>query len=93
MSAQLVQLGSIPIQVTDSEFSIGFQVGYLAFKTDFQDQPTADELLYTIIAQTFIDVHYTDRYHAGYLVGFMAALCEQPPVPAHSQHQKAEAQG
>jgi hypothetical protein len=92
MSVQLVQLGSIPIQVTDGEFSTGFQVGYLAFKTDFQDQPATDEFLYTIIARTFTNVHHTDRYRAGYLVGFMTALCEQQTASASSLNQKAEVQ-
>ncbi len=76
----VLQLGSTPITLKDDEFSNGFQVGYLHFKKDFQEKPVTDELLYTVIAQTAIDVHHTDRCNAGYLVGFFAALLETQPT-------------
>jgi hypothetical protein len=74
-----LQLGGTRIELKDDEFSNGFQVGYLHFKKDFQGKPITDELLYTIIAQTFIDVHHTSRCNTGYLVGFLSALLEKQP--------------
>jgi hypothetical protein len=80
MSVELLQLGNTPIQVQDDEFGNGFQVGYLHFKADFQGKPITDELLYTVIAQTFVDVRHTSRCNAGYLTGFILALLETPVV-------------
>ncbi len=75
----VLQLGDTPITLKDDEFGNGFQVGYLHFKKDFQDKLITDELIYTIIAQTFIDVFHTHRCNAGYLVGFISALLEKRP--------------
>jgi hypothetical protein len=85
MSLELLQLGNTSIQVTDDEFAHGWQVGYLHFKTDFQDKvQITDELLCTIVAHAFIDVHHTSRCNAGYLVGFISALQEKTPKKARS---------
>ena len=80
----ILQLGESSITTRDDEFGNGFQIGYLHFKKDFQSKPITDELIYTVIAQTFIDVHHTNRCNAGYLVGFMAALFERQPTSARS---------
>jgi hypothetical protein len=78
--SEILQLNSTPVQVKDDEFATGYQVGYLHFKKDFQGKVLiTDELLSTIVAQTFIDVHHTGRCNAGYLVGFIAALLEKEP--------------
>jgi hypothetical protein len=77
--SDLIQLGSTSIDVKDGEFGNGFQVGYLHFKKTFEGKPITDELLSTIVAQTFIDVRHTSRCNTGYLVGFLAALLEKQP--------------
>ena len=87
MSATVLQLGTSPITLKDDEFGNGFQVGYFHFKKDFQGKPITDELIYTVIAQTSIDVRHTSRCNAGYLTGFIAALLEpQPEHPVQFLH-------
>lgn len=83
--SNVLLLGNTSIEIKDDEFGNGFQIGYLHFKVDFLGKvPVTDELIYTVIAQTFVDVHHTDRCNAGYLVGFFAALLEKQPNPSHS---------
>jgi hypothetical protein len=99
--SDVLQLGGTPINVKDDEFSNGFQVGYLHFKKTFEGKPITDELLSTIVAQTFIDVHHTSRCNTGYLVGFLSALLEKQPeygtrtarILPFAQPQSTEVQG
>lgn len=76
----MLELGSTSVQVQDDELARGYRVGYLHFKQDFQGRVAiTDELLSTVLAQTFIDVHHTSRCNTGYLVGFIAALLKKEP--------------
>lgn len=87
----ILQLGHSPVRAKDDEFGNGFQVGYLHFKKDFQGQPITDELIYTIIAQTAVNVTHTGRCNAGYLIGFIAALLErQPPLKCSFIHVQSQ---
>jgi hypothetical protein len=74
-------LNCTPVQVKDKEFENGFDVGYMHCKVDFlgKNVPITDDLLYTIIAQTAIDVRHTSRHNTGYLAGFFYALLEKEP--------------
>jgi len=74
-----LRIGRTFIALTDDEFSNGFQVGYLHFKKDFQEKCLTDSFLYNVLAQNIIDVHRKDRCNAGYILGFIIALAEQPP--------------
>src|SRR5256884_9941749 len=74
-----LRLGRALITLTDDEFSSGFQVGYLHFKKDFQGKRLTDSFLYNVLAQNIIDIHHQDRCNAGYILGFINALTEQPP--------------
>ena len=74
-----LRLGRTLIVLTDDEFSNGFQVGYLHFKKDFQGKRLTDSFLYNVLIQNIIDVYRQDRCNAGYILGFIIALAEQPP--------------
>ncbi len=74
-----LRLGRTLITLTDDEFGNGFQVGYLHFKKDFQGKRLTDSFLYNVLAQNIIDVYRQDRCNAGYILGFIVALAEQPP--------------
>ena len=74
-----LRLGRTLITLTDNEFGNGFQVGYLHFKKDFQGKRLTDSFLYNVFAQNIIDIHRQDRCNAGYVLGFIIALAEQPP--------------
>ena len=90
----VLRLGRTLITLTDDEFSNGFQVGYLHFKKDFQGKRLTDSFLYNVLAQNIIDVHRQDRCNAGYILGFIIALAEQPPEshprPIGAPHQEEE---
>src|SRR5260370_24944397 len=75
----VLRLGRTLITLTDDEFGNGFQVGYLHFKKGFQGKRLTDSFLYNVLAQNIIDVHRQDRCNAGYILGFIIALAEQPP--------------
>jgi hypothetical protein len=78
--SEIVQLNDTPIQVKDDEFATGWQVGYLDYKTNYQKKVAlTEELLCTILANTFIDVQHTSRCNVGYLIGFVSALIETEP--------------
>jgi len=74
-----LRLGRTLIALTYNEFGNGFQVGYLHFKKDFQGKHLTDAFLYNVLAQNIIDIHRQDRCNAGYILGFIIALAEQPP--------------
>ena len=73
-------LNCTPVQVKDDDFEHGFDAGYIHCKIKFLGKvPITDNLLYTILAQTAINVEHTDRCNAGYMVGFLYALLEKEP--------------
>ncbi len=69
-----IVLGTIPISVENEEFSKGYQEGYLRFTEHYQSKPLTDANVYGFLARNIYDTMTTDRYRAGYIVGWCAAL-------------------
>lgn len=71
---QHVILGSTDIAVTDHDFSTGYQEGYKRFLERYQGKPLSDLEVYGFLVRNTLDVLTTDRYCAGYVLGWCAAL-------------------
>jgi hypothetical protein len=71
---QHVILGSTDITVTDHDFSTGYQDGYARFLERYHGKPLTDLEVYGFLVRNTLDVLTTDRYRAGYVVGWCAAL-------------------
>ncbi len=69
-----IVLGATHIDVADQEFSTGYQEGYQRFTEHYQDKPLTDANVYGFLARNLYDCMTTDRYRAGYIVGWCAAL-------------------
>ena len=71
---QHVILGSTDIAVTDHDFSTGYQEGYERFLERYHGNPLTDLEDYGFLIRNTLDVLTTDRYRAGYVLGWCAAL-------------------
>jgi len=71
---QHVILGSTDITVTDHDFSTGYQEGYERFLERYHGKPLTDLEVYGFLVRNTLDVLTTDRYRAGYVLGWCAAL-------------------
>jgi hypothetical protein len=68
------QIGTTTIHVQDDEFFNGFQAGTLLYRLQVSPTGFADHEIYTFICKHSQDVHTTDRYRAGAIAGWFAAL-------------------
>jgi len=71
---QHIVLGPTDIAVIDQDFGAGYQDGYLRFIDHYQDKPLTEAEVYGFLVRNLLDVITTDRYRAGYVVGWCAAL-------------------
>ena len=69
-----IVLGTIPISVASEEFSKGYQEGYLHFIEHDQGNPLTDVDVYNFLIRNILNVLVTDRFKAGYIAGWSAAL-------------------
>ncbi len=69
-----IVLGATHIEVTDHEFSAGYQEDYHRFLTHFHDTLLTDNQIYGFLATNIYDCFHPDRHRAGYLIGWCAAL-------------------
>ncbi len=69
-----IVIGNTAIEVADQELSTGYQEGYLRFTELYHDKPLRDTDVYGFLARTMYDYTTSDRYRAGYIVGWCAAL-------------------
>ncbi len=73
MGERLV-LGETHIEVTDQELNAGYQAGYQRFLTHFRTTLLTDNQIYGFLATNIYDCFHSDRYRAGYILGWCAAL-------------------
>ncbi len=78
------------IAVTDEEFANGYQTGYLQYKTDDHTKPVTEMDVYALYVGTMTSVRHSGRYHAGYIMGWTAALlgATPPALIAASTHRE-----
>jgi hypothetical protein len=84
--------GVTTIEVADDEFFNGYQAGYLLYRITPQVGPLTDTGIYNFLCKHLSAVTTTDRFRAGVLSGWYAALYgyhmpapvlfHQAPVPA-----------
>ena len=67
------------IAVTDEEFANGYQTGYLQYKTADHTTPLTEMDIYALYVGTITSVRSSGRYHAGYIMGWSAALLGATP--------------
>lgn len=72
-----IVLGTTPVSVTDEEFSKGYQEGYQRFIECHQGNPLTDVDVYSFLIRNILDILTSDRYRAGYIMGWSAALHRQ----------------
>jgi len=68
------QVGTTTIHVYDDEFFNGFQSGILLYRLQTRPSGFTDTGIYAFICKHSQGVHTTDRYRAGSIAGWFAAL-------------------
>src|SRR5258708_21612451 len=88
------QIGTTMIHVEDDEFFNGFQAGSLLYCLQASRAGFTDREIYTFICTHSQGVHTTDRYRAGSIAGWFAALYgyhAPQPAPLHGVSVRREA--
>ncbi len=77
------RIGTTTIHVQDEEFFNGFQAGTLLYRLQVSLTGFTDQGIYTFICKHSQSVATTDRYRAGVIAGWFAALYDYHlPQPA-----------
>lgn len=85
--SEIQNIATTTIVVTDDEFANGYQTGYLRYRTDAPTKTRTDMDIYTLYVGTMTSVRHSGRYHAGYVMGWTAALLgKTPPTFALASH-------
>jgi hypothetical protein len=76
--------GSTTIEVQDDEFFNGYQVGHFLYRTTQREKTSlTDTTIFTVLRDILQSVSHADRYRAGTISGWYAALYGYPlPKPA-----------
>lgn len=70
-------IGNAIIIVTDDHFCNAYTVGYLTYLLDYLGKAMSDNDIYEFIVQHLCDVRNTDRWNAGYVLGWVAGMHEK----------------
>ena len=81
MSIHLVP-GTTSIIVDDASFCNGYEQGYHAYTERQERNPMTPMQVYTFIVRTLLTLNATDRFHTGYLTGWIAALYQVEETPS-----------
>ena len=65
---------------TDKDFVDGVCSGYLTYFHEYQSIPLSDRNVYTLPADTVLDVQGSGLFNAGYCTGWIEALLEDRQV-------------
>jgi hypothetical protein len=77
-------IGTTIIHVQDKEFFNGFQAGTLLYRLQASPAGFTDQQIYTFVCRHCLSVSTSDRYRAGVITGWFAALYDYhlpPPAP------------
>ncbi len=69
-----VSVGNGLLVMTTEEFINGYQAGHLAYMSQSRTTILIDETVIIHLLDKLEDIHFTDRYSVGYVVGWIAAL-------------------
>ncbi len=72
-----IVLGPTPVEVASQDFSLGYQEGYLRFTDHYQNKHLTDLDVFNFMFRNILDGMTTERYRAGYVMGWNAALHAQ----------------
>src|SRR5437588_7868996 len=89
------QFGKNIIAVQDDDFFSGYQVGHLIYMAEWQGIQVTDVRIYNFVCQMSQSVVGSDRYRAGTISGWYAALFGYRllPQPVGSEQAPAEKKG
>lgn len=79
---ELLEVGNNIIEsCTEDEFVSGYSNGNLYYyDTNYQlPRPLTSEAVYTFMTTNLFDQHETPRWNAGFVFGWITALCENNP--------------
>lgn len=97
MQQESRQIGTTTIHVQDDEFFNGYQAGILLYHVQGTQAGFTDTEIYTFICQHSQSVQTTDRYRAGCISGWFAALYgyqyQQPTSAADSLNRIVQERG
>lgn len=79
-------IGNAIIIVTDDHFCNAYTVGYLTYRLDYQGKTMNDTDIYEFIVQHLRDVRNTDRWNAGYVLGWVAGMHEKSGRNSKNTH-------
>jgi hypothetical protein len=69
-----VSVGQGCIVMTSEDFVNGYQARHLSSLLEARTEMVTDEALLTLIRDRFASQDHRERYNAGYIVGWLAAL-------------------
>ncbi len=82
-----IVLGTTPVSATNEDFSKGYEdfskgykEGYLRFIKHYQNNPLTDVDVCRFLIRNTLDILTSDRYRAGYIMGWSAALHRRGPA-------------
>jgi hypothetical protein len=81
-------VGDTIIAVSDEQFTEGFEAGYLYFRLAHRGTPLSEQHIYRTWMEMLLHPRFTDRWKAGYLLGWAHAL--QEPYLPRLPEQRAE---
>jgi hypothetical protein len=76
-AAEQHRIGNAIIIVTDDDFCNAYMAGYLTYRLDYQGKAMSDADIYEFIMQHLHDVRHTDRWNAGFVLGWAAGMHEK----------------
>lgn len=71
------RIGNAIILVADDDFCNAYTAGYLTYRLDYQGKTMSDNDIYEFIVQHLRDVRNTDRWNAGFVLGWVAGMHEK----------------
>ena len=77
MPAQTRLVGTLSITMRDGEFITGYEAGYERYLLLYRHAAISDNGVYAFLAKELSDLTHQDRYHAGFITGWYAALYGQ----------------
>jgi hypothetical protein len=81
-------LGDTIIFLQDEQFIEGYEAGRFSFRLKHRNHPLTEQEIYHELMQTLCTAHLTDRWKAGYVLGWAITL--QEPYLPRTPEQRAE---
>ena len=86
------QIGQAIITLADDHFINGYQAGHLQYMLGYRNRLLSDEDIYHFLANNLLTPFHSNRWNAGYVMGWMITLYEKQMAPPVSYCRGAEQQ-